>query len=72
MALVSVKMASSVYTISRRSARVTFSDKIASFGGTMGLFTGTSFVGIAEILFWAHRVFKRVFINTGGPQRSKN
>ncbi len=49
VALVSVKMASSVYTISRRSARVTFSDKIASFGGTMGLFTGTSFVGIAVL-----------------------
>ena len=34
MALVSVKMASPVYTRSRRSLRMTMADKIASFGNT--------------------------------------
>ncbi len=58
--MVSVKMASSVYTMSKRSARVTLTDKIATFGGTMGLFTGTSFIGLVEILFWIKRVLKRI------------
>ncbi len=56
IALVSVKMASSLYTLSTRSVRVTLADKIATFGGTMGLFAGTSFIGLIEIVFWLSKL----------------
>ena len=56
IALVSVKMASSLYTLSTRSVRVTLADKIAIFGGTMGLFAGTSFIGLIEIVFWLSKL----------------
>ncbi len=41
VAVVSVKMSSAVYARSKRTVRMTLAGKMASFGGTLGLFTGT-------------------------------
>ncbi len=39
----------------KRELRVTLADKVASFGGTVGLFTGMSILSFCEIIFWVLR-----------------
>ncbi len=36
-------------------AKATFSDKVSSIGGTLGLFTGFSITSLVEIVFWIAR-----------------
>ena len=38
-----------------RGVRATDSEKIAIIGGTLGLFTGISFISLIEIVFWVVR-----------------
>ncbi len=33
--------------------------QVASFGGTLGLLTGTSFIGLVEVAFWVVRLAKK-------------
>lgn len=40
--------------------RVQFSDKLGTLGGTLGLFTGMSFIGIVEIVFLLFKLFKHL------------
>ena len=72
-AIVEISFGQSRYQSVVRGLRATDSDKIAIVGGTLGLFTGVSFVSLLEIAFWVIRGvnvrvyewYKRV-INRGG------
>jgi len=55
LALVTVEMDPGGYTLSTKNLRTSMTEKLASFGGTLGLFTGMSFVSIAEIIYWGLR-----------------
>ena len=52
MTYVKVSFSRTSYPIMAKGLRATNSDKISMIGGTLGLFTGISFVSIVEILFW--------------------
>ncbi len=52
LALVRVEVASDRYRRHAKTVRVTAMEKVASFGGTLGLFTGMSFISFVEILYW--------------------
>ena len=62
MAVVKVRLATETYAESRQRIKMKLADKVASFGGTLGLFTGMSFLSIIEIAFWiakgANRLIK--------------
>ena len=40
-----------------KDVRLTFADKLGIFGGTIGVFTGISFITIIEILYWISLMF---------------
>ena len=40
----------------RRSLRVTFTDRLGSIGGTLGLFSGFSLMAIIELIHWICKV----------------
>lgn len=44
-----------------RGLRATTSDKISLIGGTLGLFTGISFVSLVEALFWIAKCLASFF-----------
>ena len=43
-----------------RGLRATTGDKISLIGGTLGLFTGISFVSVVEAVFWVGRCLARL------------
>lgn len=47
------------------SRRATTSDKISLIGGTLGLFTGISFVSIVEIVFWIGKALSQKITCSG-------
>ncbi len=55
LAMVTVKLGSPTLVTSVRTRRTTFAEKLATFGGTVGLFTGMSFLSAFEVLFWIKR-----------------
>jgi len=38
--------------IAQTNLRLQFSEKVSDFGGTLGLFTGISFISVLEFVFW--------------------
>ena len=46
----------------RRSLRVTFTDRLGSIGGTLGLFSGFSLMAIIELIHWICKVGCSVFL----------
>ena len=51
-AFVRVRFARGTFTRTQKRPTNTFSSKVASFGGTLGLFTGMSFLSLVEVIFW--------------------
>ena len=52
LALVKIRLATETYEESRQRIKMKLADKIASVGGTLGLFTGMSFLSLVEIMYW--------------------
>ena len=55
-AIVQVRMEGSTYMKLKRSLRVTFTDKLGSIGGTLGLFSGFSLLAAMELIHWVIKV----------------
>ena len=55
-AIVQVRMEGSTYMKLKRSLRVTFTDKLGSIGGTLGLFSGFSLLAAIELIHWVIKV----------------
>ena len=47
-----VQIADATAVVYKRELKLSFSDKLAAFGGTMGLFTGMSLLSFFEVIFW--------------------
>ena len=45
-----------------QSERISTSEKIGSIGGTLGLFTGFSFLAAVEMIYWAITTLVRAFV----------
>ncbi len=52
LASVSVSFESRKFVRTIKDNRVTFSDRLAALGGTLGLFTGMSLLSLIEAGFW--------------------
>ena len=55
-AKITVKLEGPTFRKYRRSMRVTFTDKLGSIGGTLGLFSGFSLMAIIELIHWICKV----------------
>lgn len=67
IAIVEVEMMQNHMQKIMKQRRVQFSDKLGTLGGTLGLFTGMSFIGFVEIIFvifQAFRQFLRINVRT--------
>ena len=51
-AIVEIKIEGQSFVKIRRSLRKTIGDKLGELGGTLGLFTGFSFMAVIEIIYW--------------------
>ena len=54
----------------KRAARITFNDKLAAIGGTLGLFSGISILSMVEVLCFCLTITKRA-CQTGSNVLSK-
>ena len=59
VAKVTIKLGTSVVTTTVKSRKTSFPEQLATFGGTIGLFTGMSFLSAFEILVWIKRIIFR-------------
>ena len=57
MVRVQLKLEGPSFTIMQRSLKNTFTDKLGSVGGTLGLFSGFSLLAIVELIHWICRIF---------------
>ena len=55
-AKITVKLEGPTFRKYRRSMRVSFTDKLGSIGGTLGLFSGFSLMAIIELIHWICKV----------------
>ena len=67
-ARVTVKMAGSSYLRRSQSITVSFSDKLGVIGGTVGLFSGFSFVALFEIGCWIFITLIKFFKSSVEPE----
>ena len=68
LAVVKIRLATETYEESRQRIKMMLADKIASIGGTLGLFTGMSFLSLVEIVYW---LSKCLFQTARGLKREK-
>ena len=57
MVRVQLQMEGLSFTTMKRSIKDTFTDKLGSIGGTLGLFSGFSLLAIVELIHWICRIF---------------
>ena len=57
-----MKMEGSTFTKLKRSLRVSFTDKLGSIGGTLGLFSGFSLLAIVELIHWICKIMASVIL----------
>ena len=55
-AVLVIELEGSTFTKLKRSLRVTFTDKLGSIGGTLGLFLGFSLLAVVELIHWVFRI----------------
>ena len=67
-ARVTVKMAGSSYLRRSQSITVSFSDKLGVIGGTVGLFSGFSFVALFEFGYWVFITLIKFFKSSVEPE----
>ena len=67
-ARVTVKMAGSSYLRRSQSIAMSFSDKLGVIGGTIGLFSGFSFVALFEFCFWFGITLFKFFKSSVEPE----
>eukprot|EP00095_Tigriopus_kingsejongensis_P002325 maker-scaffold347_size200506-snap-gene-1.26 protein:Tk02325 transcript:maker-scaffold347_size200506-snap-gene-1.26-mRNA-1 annotation:"pickpocket" len=60
MTLVEFKLDSPTYTRMTKEAKTSFIDKVATIGGTLGLFTGMSIISMFEICYWFMKASRRL------------
>ena len=53
------RLATDTVSVTVRSRRLSFFDKLSGFGGILGLFTGMSILSMVEVAFWILRYFVR-------------
>ena len=56
-----LRMEGPTFTTMKRSLRVSFTDKLGSIGGTLGLFSGFSLLAIMEFIHWICKIANSVF-----------
>ena len=61
-AKITVKLEGPTFRKYRRSMRVSFTDKLGSIGGTLGLFSGFSLMAIVELIHWICKVSYSVLL----------
>ena len=64
-ATITVKLEGPTFRKYRRSMRVSFTDKLGSIGGTLGLFSGFSLMAIIELIHWICKVSCSVMLKNG-------
>ena len=52
VAIVEIKIERNSHVIMKKSLKYTITDKIGTIGGSLGLFTGFSFMALIEIVYW--------------------
>ena len=52
---VTFRLATDTVSVTVRSRRLSFFDKLSAFGGILGLFTGMSILSVVEVAFWSLR-----------------
>ena len=57
MVSVRLRLEGPSFTTMKRSLKDTFTDKLGSVGGTLGLFSGFSLLAIVELMHWICRIF---------------
>ena len=60
-AVIEVQIEGQSYIKMRQSLRKTLGDKLGELGGTLGLFTGFSFMAIVELIYWILVILQRIF-----------
>ena len=71
IAVVKVRMATARYEETRQFLKMKLADKIASIGGTLGLFTGMSFLSIVEVAFWLAKGVGQALRGLQGSNKQK-
>ena len=61
---ITVAIKGSTFMALKRSLRVSFTDKLGSIGGTMGLFSGFSLLAIMELIHWICKVASSVIVTS--------
>ena len=61
---ITVAFKGSTFMALKRSLRVSFTDKLGSIGGTMGLFSGFSLLAIMELIHWICKVATSVIVTS--------
>ena len=67
-ARVTVKMAGSSYLRRSQSIAMSFSDKLGVIGGTVGVFSGFSFIGLFELCYWVVITLIKFFKSSVEPE----
>ncbi|TRY73988.1 hypothetical protein TCAL_05533 [Tigriopus californicus] len=62
MTLVEFKLDSPTFTRMTKEAKTTFIDKVATIGGTLGLFTGMSIISMFEICYWGMKASRKLIM----------
>ena len=68
---VTIRIDGTTYLKRVKSLKYTETDKFAVVGGTLGLFSGFSFIVIFELLYWVVISVKRLFVKNS-PQQTSN
>lgn len=61
IAIIEVQIGGQSYIKMRQTLRKTLGDKVGELGGTLGLFTGFSFMAIVELIYWILVTLLRIF-----------
>lgn len=61
IAVVEIQIEGQSYVKMRQSLRVTFTDKLGTIGGTLGICTGFSVLALVEALYWTCIVVRQLF-----------
>ena len=61
IAMIEVQIEGQSYIRMRQSLRKTLGDNFGELGGTLGLFTGFSFMAIVELIYWILVTLQRIF-----------
>ena len=67
---VTIRIDGTTYLKRVKSLKYTETDKLSIVGGTLGLFSGFSFIVIFELFYWVVTTVKRLFVKNASQQTS--